>query len=866
MIKSMRIWLMIAVLCAAFVPRSAGRAQDAATPITIGVPQGLTFQFKENVLPSLQQAFPDLRLNIVETGIVEPLDPQTPEKIDKYYKALDANASAADVLWVTPDDVGAESTSAGYFLDLKPLISADSTFDPADYAPPVWSAYQWNQGVWALPSLYDLSFLVYDPAAFDQAKWSYPAANWTLDDLATAARRLAVYASDQKTVKVPGLLVYDRDLPALLSSLAGEPFTDPAAAISAPTLASDKLAAVVQVWAKLEQDGVVTNHPDESAIFKIPMQIGDAFTARDPTASGPVSGGDKRALRGALLPGDSAELTAYGFAVSRGSAQPDAAYKVAKALTALPELGTIVGGAQLARKSTAASAGSAAAFTLSTENNAFVISAADKAVPTPRYGNYLRGAIDAVKGGQDALIALRNAETKAAQVLSDAQAKRATLILAVAEPNADATPSNKQTLKFGIFTGNTSLPRADWQKVVNEFVATDPQVGKITLDFLPPVTSDYFKKLQAFPDNEDCFYLGYANANVFKDRLLSLDPLLDVDPTFDRADVVGGALRDVQRANHVYGFPLTLKPLTLRYNIQQFKQAGLATPVNGWTIDQFIDALKALKTAQPDKNPFHPYLNASGDYLFMLIAAYGQLPIDWRTDPPTINYTAPATVDAIRQVLDLAKNGYIDYSPTAAFVFNITSPYTSGMFVDDFSAFGGGDTSGYAQVMFPVGSKYAPISYMLNAAYISAKTALPDACYRWIKALSDHTDLIGGIPARRSVINAPRTEATDGKEAVTTYNAFADQLNAPNTIVMHTESIGIANKWLNRAFDNYVLHDADLESELRDAEQYTKAYFMCIAGPDAETDPNNPAAIFVDDKCANKIDPTFIKSLFSPQN
>jgi hypothetical protein len=45
----------------------------------------------------------------------------------------------------------------------------------------------------------------------------------------------------------------------------------------------------------------------------------------------------------------------------------------------------------------------------------------------------------------------------------------------------------------------------------------------------------------------------------------------------------------------------------------------------------------------------------------MLIAAYGGLPFDYRTDPPTLNFTDPATVEAIRQVLDLAKADLIQY-------------------------------------------------------------------------------------------------------------------------------------------------------------------------------------------------------------
>src|SRR5258708_40316927 len=44
------------------------------------------------------------------------------------------------------------------------------------------------------------------------------------------------------------------------------------------------------------------------------------------------------------------------------------------------------------------------------------------------------------------------------------------------------------------------------------------------------------------------------------------------------------------------------------------------------------------------------------------MAAFGGLPHDFRTNPPMINYTDPKTLDAIKQALDLAKAGYIQYN------------------------------------------------------------------------------------------------------------------------------------------------------------------------------------------------------------
>src|SRR6185369_7116430 len=89
-------------------------------------------------------------------------------------------------------------------------------------------------------------------------------------------------------------------------------------------------------------------------------------------------------------------------------------------------------------------------------------------------------------------------------------------------------------------------------------------------------------------------------------------------------------------------------------------------PQNGWTVDEFSDALQRLKLDPSYPAPFLPN-QGGGTHLLILMAAYGGLPLDYRTDPVTANFTDPTNVDAIRQVLDLAKNGYIKYEKLGSF-------------------------------------------------------------------------------------------------------------------------------------------------------------------------------------------------------
>ncbi len=118
-------------------------------------------------------------------------------------------------------------------------------------------------------------------------------------------------------------------------------------------------------------------------------------------------------------------------------------------------------------------------------------------------------------------------------------------------------------------------------------------------------------------------------------------------------------------------------------------------------------------------------------------------------------------------------------------------------------------------VAYPSGI-YTGTSYGIGTGYISATAQNPDACYRWLSYIAQHVDVFGAMPARLSQINDPTIQASLGDNAGF-YAAYAQLLQNPTTIVFPSAggnsavSDFLIQFWLNRAFDNYVLHDADLE-------------------------------------------------------
>ncbi len=401
-------------------------------------------------------------------------------------------------------------------------------------------------------------------------------------------------------------------------------------------------------------------------------------------------------------------------------------------------------------------------------------------------------------------------------------------------------------LNFGVQSNIQPIPNLDqWQQLATDFAAADPDVGIVNLDVSFGQATDYAQR-------DDCFSLtSNAVPNLDSSTILNLDPYLDADPNFDPNDVVGGLMAQLQKDNHTWAYPLTLQVQTLSYSVSIFQQAGVPLPDGTWTVDQFSSALRTLKDAL-DKAPFVTH-DLNGESLMMLIAAYGGLPIDYRTNPATINFTDPATVAAIQQVLDLAKNGYIDYQALAhtgnVFSISISGDGQPDAITSDalggFRQISGGPKGGGDErrlVAYPSGV-YTGTSYAIGTGYISATAQNPDACYRFLSYIAQHVDVFSAMPARLSQINDPTAQASLGGNA-DFYKAYAQMLQNPTTIVFpsaqgnNSVSDFLTQFFLNRAFDDYVLHDADLSAELSDAQTYAVAFQQCVAAlPPEDTAP-----------------------------
>lgn len=813
-------------------------AQNEPVTISLNLPV-LQYEYLaySGLVEAFEEAHPDIRIYLVRDESFRFIQSTT---------AAEQLAETADIVVIESDRFTPEVTLGGAFLDLSPLLAVDDSLNIEDFYPAVWQAFQWDGGVWAVPLNFHLIFLSYAPAAFDQAGVAYPDADWTITDLAEAAQMLAV-KDDEGNVVAKGLALSSDADRWLLRSLLGENLFDESSRPAAPRLNTSAAAELLPLWNQLHSEGLIGMQLFDDK-GNPPMSI-DSYLD--------FGSNSKRAM--ALLPGGRAGMRVNGLAISAGTLYPEQAYEFVKFLSYHPEVLGLYGMAALPARTSLEPPASWDYLDQGVQD--LIVQAIPVAIPLSelRYTEYFARAVYRAGQGMTPQEALQAAEDLAKQSQQFLLDRRETLALSVAPPpSVEEASSGQITLRFGFhaFAMARSLPNQSlWDSVIEDFVANDPQVGRIDMEaLLNPVD---------FTETFDCFFTPRGVDTMQPDVLLTLDPLMAADPNFDASDFVPGALEFVRFNNQTYGYPLVVQLEMLSYDESVFKQAGVPIPENTWTLDEFADALYTLKSLTGNAPVFSTTRYVSTD-LQQVIAAYGGLPIDYRTDPPTPDFTDPTNVDAIRSVLDLARGGYIYYVPRAGRGEVPATPPIAPIMPNSLGMIFF-STVNTGQVLYPHGSTYTPIGMGVGALYINRSTLYPEACYRWISTIAAHPGLIGqGMPARHAHLDSQELLAAQGAKNVELYHIFYDQLQSSNAVFIPSPWVGSASLtgswleyWLYEAFSAYVMDDADLEQVLAEAQIKAEAYIGCVGNlPERDPSQDYNALYELYTECAVDIDPS----------
>jgi ABC-type glycerol-3-phosphate transport system substrate-binding protein len=849
------------------------------TILTVMVPDWQRNIYSDSLFDEFEAANPGVKVIVVPeqmTGFF--FGPEMDEEaMTSSFDEMLKGAGVADVLQVRPYNLTVEATRAGAYLDLKPLIENDPDFDVNDFPETVWHSYQWDNGIWAIPISVNIQVLVYDAKKFDEAGLAYPDETWTLTDLANAARELAQRDEDG-AVTLPGLMGYD--MKNIVVSLTGQSFLDQDVIPNEPRIDTPELQAFIDEWTALLDEGVIQGFGSYDQ-NEVPMALDQSWRLQNFGQQD-----DTHDWRGVLLPGGRAGLEVAGFGVSAGTENPELAYELIKFLSTSPQVNGQMFGERPARLSMIGVEAEDLQFSPpepSEELNALFDAAIENGIPVAdtQFYNYVSSYFmryEMPPGSEGpTLYPLDEIQQAALDVLAFAERRREESPIVVATPvPTPIIAEGEVVIDFQLGVPFSPIPnREAWDTFLAEFSASDPTVGNVNL-------------LTGFggasPDEEpvDCYYNSDNQVpSIDLSTVIPLDPFLDADPDFDERDLLGSTMQQLRRENATWAYPVSIQPVLISYDSNLFEQAGVAEPTPDWTVDEFLDTMQQLM----DSDQEFEYALANNDFgashLYLLIAAYGGMPVDYSTTPYTYNLTDPANLDAIRQVLDMAKEGYIQYTELdntsgggGGWSNNVPMRSTSltsltwdlSWRMSDEAPSDFENPTRY--VAYPRGTQSTPSAYSIGTGYITPTAEDPEACYRLIKAIANAPELLLGMPTRRSLLENGDIASSLGDDIADLYNAFAERIDAPDAVVLpgpfnfnSTLSSFIESIWVNQAFDSYVLEDGNLEEDLAEAQRQIDEYRACVGEEGPTPDFMNMTEDELRDyysrfsACAEQVDP-----------
>ncbi len=832
------LWLTLSVATA-----------QSPTIITVTAPDYLTDLYEDTLIPQFEAEYPNIQVQFVRNdnvyGSHHPLF-QPEDEENTFFEDFTDYASSADVLYVTNYTFTPFHVNTGFYLDLTPLVAVDEMTNAEDFYPAAWQAYQWDGGMWALPYSLEPQILTYDRNAFDDASLPYPDESWRFSDFILAVESLQTYNDDGEVELSP---INTLNPTLLMHNEIGNLY-DISTLPAQPDFSSEGLVSLIESYNNYYQSYEFADFRGYS-YNELPMSVGYPYQL---SSNSFFSSNGNQDWAITLLPGGTAGSRSDGFAISSGTTYPEAAYAFVSFMTRTPDVFSYGAPGQPARRTTSLE-------DMDTENSfyqppsfdldvqAILDQAYEVAIPSSdlMYTDVFFFARDKVDNdGLTIEQALEEVRQEMMETLEEAGTYQS-IQLTVAAPTLppDLAPDEIE-LTFGLSIQTPNSEReALWQDAIAQFVSDHPRVGSIDLDYRIYGPSGLDEKI-------DCWFNGFGGsfqgATEPPEDYLALSPLMTADPDYDSNDFLPGVLDTVTIGSEYYGYPLTVQPIVMWINTEKFEQANVPLPINGWTINEFTDALMMLAaSSESDSDPVVRTNLFGQTWLTMIIASYGGVPIDFTSDPATYNLTEAEALNATQQVVNLIRDGLIDYTQLVGTggIFFGSSPDQEMIVIDllgdgNFSVFNPSDVddSPLMMVTFPTGT-YTPVAYSTGNAHINSATVHVQECYDWIRTLASQPELFRGMPSRPMLFDDPQLNAQESDEIIRLYRKLADSLTVPNTLTFVGLTGGFSGSdqgsWLEPYFfyyamDNAVLNDAELEPEMRQAEENLATYRQCTAG------------------------------------
>jgi multiple sugar transport system substrate-binding protein len=705
--------------------------QTEQVTITLAV-EGSSLNRYRPLIEAFEEENPTIRVRLVNTGEVADADES----------GIRALATSFDVFPYSPNRQG----ESQYLLDLRPLLDLDLQFDAADFLPGLLPAPL--APLWAVPTgaAYYLTF--YDQSAFDAAGLPPPELEWATDDFLAAALALTLREGDDVTRwgYVPGQMRYP---PLLASQLAG-PLTTPDGGLR---LADADVAAAVQWLSDLFTLHEVSPWLEE---YKPAERRSGGQTATTLIINGQAAlwhfthllfdAADEN-VGVTTVPhgphGLAAEPIVSGFAASRGTANPEAAWQLLHFLSRQPPQEAWTDMVTPARRSVAAAnnyweqlpENLAPALQYTAENSA-----------APRI------TLPAANQLQEAIAAHIDDDVPAAVALGQLPPPTA---VPETEPEVVVVPTvpaedDEETIRI-TFVSNFSFIDTH-RRLANQFSEENPAI-RVTLS----EGIDYALTPLHRIAGGDCFLGGayYLEDDETRAALLPLDPLLALDNTLQVENFYPIMVEPFLLDGQLWGIPAGASGPYMEYNRQIFEEAGIPPPALDWTLDDFLEIAQRLTMGEGESKQYGyvetwPYMQIG------FAQAFGVRVVDNSVNPPRFDFAAAADMitwyaNLVRlyEVQPLIHGSRPHYDPVESQAFEaLIREGRVAMWPGGGAAgitFGNRDPLDFeVERASPPLSSGGYHSIWPSAYYILADSPTPQrqACWEWIKFLSTQPEAV----------------------------------------------------------------------------------------------------------------------------
>jgi ABC-type glycerol-3-phosphate transport system substrate-binding protein len=741
-----------------------------------------------------------------------------------------------------------------FLLDLGPFVD-DPSFPSDDFYPGVLDHFRWQGGIYGLPSYVNLFMIFYDKKMFDEAGLPYPSVGWTWDDLIKAATRLTQREGD--TVTRYGFVdnFFDETVQAMLRQY-DVPLWDEGTIPPQPLLNTPAVADVMRRYVDMALGDEIMPLPEIGSNLMASTLINEGKAAIWTDFS---LGHDDLARRTdlGLAPYPEAVRVANphslnGFFASAGTAHPDAAWRWLAYLSA--NYAHPIAGALPGRRSV--TEGLSWWQALDEAHEAILEYALahpllpDHTLDTP----LLVALADVFEDGVSVEKALEAAQAKALALQSQLAEVEPSSPRPVATPQP--MPAEGQTvITFAPYlTLNADL--SSFEKLAASFNASHPGI------WVQIVSPPYPYSLAEQAMSADCFGGKHAvQSPGVRQFVRNLQPFLDAETDFDLADYYAAPLDWSRHDGELWALPYEMDALMVYINLDRFAEAGLAPPEPGWRFEDFVDLAVALSDA--GRYGFTTREGAYGDLLFFLDRMGVRL-YDDSQERPTPTLDDPTVVAALARYAELSRaqaltpatpstqSGWPDTTTAGSHPAQVESGQVA-MWVDALSSYAFAPPLPFetGAAPLPVGVQ-ASTEFDVSAYYISAHTSEPQACWEWLRFLSDQPEAVGLLPVRRSVLPPP--ELWQGRVSASAWLAYQATLEYTHTSLfdLRWESPWLAYTypWLDAAFQA-VVGGEDAAGALREAQDKAQALVACLEAVEGFSDHEQLRA------CARQVDPGY---------